>query len=134
MIHRVASLALLGVVMVPPALAQVVKPATPATKPVAPKAAMTKPPTPAAKPPSLTAKPNSGSAAAPAKAMTLEDAQAELASVRARIKTTTGTSMQDMLAMQQLMTRKGQLESMIANTQKASEPSSSQPGDTPKAS
>jgi len=136
LIRPIVSVVLIGLVTAAPAIAQVVKPATPATRPVAPKVAVTKLPTPAAKPPSLNARPEPGSASVPtASAKTsLEEAQAELAALKARMKTTTGTSVQDLMAMQQMMVRKGQLETMISNTLKAGEAPASKPAEALKAS
>lgn len=134
--RSILSVVLIGLVTAAPAMAQVVKPATPATRPVAPKVAVTKLPTPAAKPPSLNARPEPGSAAVPAAGArtSLEEAQAELAALKARMKTTTGTSVQDLMAMQQMMVRKGQLETMISNTMKAGEGPQSEPAKALKAS
>lgn len=57
-----------------------------------------------------------------------------MAALKARMKTTTGTSVQDLMAMQQMMVRKGQLETMISNTMKAGQETPSEPVSTLKAS
>jgi hypothetical protein len=107
----VVSLAVAGLFWTGAAASQVTKPSikqpVAPTKPQAPPVALVRPA--AGLEPGDKGKPGSHTS------LSLAEAQAELASVRQQIRATTGVAGADILTMQRLMTRRGELEGQIAN-------------------